>query len=434
MHAGWTSPFIPKLLSSKDYPFHITSEEASYIAIFGPIGDLFGAILSMLLVDRMGRKNTLVILGTPMLFSSLLIYFSYLSPVLLYIARFCGGISFGTVSTIITMYTSEISRPAIRGKLGVILMLLYTPGTMAVNVIGKYFSMYETAIFSALVTILFLCTFSLMPETPYYLLMKGKTRMAEKSLCFFRRTQNVEEELKKLILVVQRQLSESRRFQDIFLIDYNRKAFILMMFGRIFQQTCGAMAFLMYAQYLLAESSDFIQPQFAVVVIYFVQTCVTPLSGYSSDRYGRIPLLMFSCAGCSLCLLMLGGYFSLKDFQSLSLPISCPVFILGFFYIAYQIGLGSLMLVMLGELFSASIKPKAIALVNIMYALAVIITTKIYQVTTDYWHPSIAPYFFALCTISAAFSINKYFPETKGKSLEEIQFELKGNKKTATHN
>ncbi|KAK9876086.1 hypothetical protein WA026_011194 [Henosepilachna vigintioctopunctata] len=362
IHAGWTSPYIPKLLNSEDYPFKISNEAASYIAIFGPIGDVFGAVLSMVLVDRIGRRNSLIILGTPMLFSSLLIYFSYLSPAFLYIARLCGGISFGTVSSIITMYNSEISRPSIRGKSGVIVVFLYTPGVIVVNVFGNYFTMYEMAIFSAAVSVFFLYTFLQIPETPYYLLMKGKLEAAEKSLRFFRRIQNVEEELQILILVVQRQLSESRKFKDIFVIEHNRRALSLMFFGRIIQQMTGGMAFLMYAQYLLAESSDFMQPQFAVLVISLLQTFVTPFCGYCADRFGRVPLLTFPTAACSVCLILLGVYFSLKDYPNLSLPVFCPVLFLGLFFINYQFGLCSILSIVLGELFSTLLNQKPFVL------------------------------------------------------------------------
>ncbi|KAK9876089.1 hypothetical protein WA026_011196 [Henosepilachna vigintioctopunctata] len=409
MYAGWTSPFIPKLLRGEDYPFKITNEVASYIAVFGPVGEVFGELLAMLLVDKLGRRMTLLALGTTMLFSSIFIYFSFMSPILLFLARFCGGISLGSVLCVNPIYISEISRPQIRGKLGVMMAFLYSAGTASINMIGNYYM-----------------AFSLMPESPYFLLMKKDVQAAAKSLNFFRMSQNVDKELTTLNLAVLRQLGESKRYKDIFVVKSNRKALLLMSFGRMTQILTGSTAFIMYAQNLLADSKNFVEPQFAVIVIYFVQACLTPFTGYFCDKWGRVPLLVSSSAVCSLCLISLGGYFVLKDFEDLRLPISCPVFILGFFYMSYQLGLGSVIDVLAGELFSTSIKSRAICFASMFFSVAIIISTKFYQISTDYWHPSVAPFVFAIFAILGAICIRKYFPETKGKSLEEIQQELKG--------
>ncbi|KAL3271131.1 hypothetical protein HHI36_021628 [Cryptolaemus montrouzieri] len=190
-HTGWTSPFIPKL-QSDDYPFEVTNEAASYIAIAGPIGDIFGEIISTLIVDRIGRKATILMTGIPILTSNILIYFSYMSPILIYTARFLGGISMGSVMSISTMYIAEISRPAIRGKLGVFSAFSFIAGLITVNLLGNYLDMHQTALIFATVIVVFFVAYSGVPETPYYLIMKGKLEKAECSLHFLRRTKNVE--------------------------------------------------------------------------------------------------------------------------------------------------------------------------------------------------------------------------------------------------
>ncbi|KAK9886739.1 hypothetical protein WA026_018394 [Henosepilachna vigintioctopunctata] len=432
VHTGWTSPYIPKLVKSEDYPFDISDEAASYIAIFGPIGDVFGEIASMLIVDRIGRKNTLLVLGTPMLASSLLIYFSNTSPSFIYIARFLGGITVGTIMSIFTMYTSEVARPSIRGKLGVIGVFVFIAGIITVNIVGKYLNFYQSSLIFIVIAVCFFISFYFMPESPYYLLMKNKHREAEKSLKFFRRTEVIEEELISLVKVIERQLSEKGNFRDLFSIDSNRKAVLLMVFGRILQQITGATAFTMYAQDLLSDSKDFIEPQFAVMVIFSIQTVIVLISGRLSDKFGRVPLIIISTASTSSTLFLFGVYFTLRDYTSVGLPTWIPFFLLLLFFIFFLIGIGSLLGVMLGEYFSASIKSKAICVSNITYSITVIFTTKLYQVCNDYIHISVSFYFFAVCTLIGTLFIRSCYPETKGKTLEEIQMELKHSNQNGT--
>ncbi|KAK9876085.1 hypothetical protein WA026_011193 [Henosepilachna vigintioctopunctata] len=425
VHQAWTSPYIPKLLQSNEYPFEITNEAASYIAIFGPVGDIVGSLLSMLLVDRLGRKNTLVVLGISILISSILLYFSYLSSVFIYVARFFGGVSSGTLMSIMPVYTSEISRPSIRGKVGTISVFSYTFGAIAVNLLGNYLTIYESALIFGIVNITFLLTFVQMPESPYYLLMKGNIVETEESLSFLRRTKDVKEELTILMEDVKRQLSERGHFKDLFIIDSNRKALFLIILGRIFQQFTGGTAFMMYAQNLLEDSRYIIEPHIAVIILTFIQAWLGLIAGRVSDRFGRIPPMFYSCIVCSLILGLLGIYYVLRDFSDVSVPGSSVFVLVGFHYAAFQTGVGSLIALVMGEIFSTSIKSKAICIANLFLSMTVILTAKFYQISSDYLHISVCFFSFAIITLIGAFFM-KFLPETNGKTLEEIQMVLKG--------
>ncbi|XP_045467192.1 facilitated trehalose transporter Tret1-like [Harmonia axyridis] len=428
VHQGWTSPSIPKL-QSPEYPFEISNEEASYITMFASLGDIFGEILCSIFVDRIGRKKTMLYSGFPILFSFIFIYFSYYTPVVLYIARLLGGICFGVIMSISPIYTSEISRPRIRGKLGVLGACSFIFGLVAVNLVGTYLNIQETALIFAIIAMVFLFTFSLMPETPYYLLMINKVQEAEKSLVFFRRSTNVKSELQSLTDDVERQMSERGEFKDLILNETNRKALILMIFARIFQQMTGATVFAMYTQHLLSSMDEVFQPHIAILSIYTLQAFVVLLSGNLSDKFGRVPLMVCSAASCFITLMLQGGYFTIRDFTNLGLPLWTPALLLAVYYFLFQIGLGSLLNIMLGEMFSASIKPKAICVVNMTLSLTIMFTAKLYQVCSDYLHISVCFYIFAASSFISVFFFKFFFLETKGKTLEEIQMELKGVKK-----
>lgn len=423
VHIGWTSPSLAKL-QSEDYPFEISNEEASYMAILGPLGDIVGEISYTFFADKIGRRNTLLFSGLPMISAWCFIYLSFLSPILIYIARFLGGICMGICISVTPMYTAEISRPKIRGKLGVLSVTAFASGIIAVNLIGKFLSIHQSALIFMSVVIVFLTTFPLMPKSPYYLLMKNQKEAAARSLRFFRRTSNVSKEVLSLTSDVQRQLSETGSYKDIFTIETNRKAVTMMILARVIQQLTGATALTMYGQHLLQDSSEIIEPQFAITIITICQVVCSVLCGTISDRFGRVPLLVYSTGVSAVNLLLMGIYFTLKDYTDLTPPVVTPILVFGIYFVFFQIGIGSLLNVLLGEMFSASVKPKAICLANITYSLVVLFTTKFYQISYDYLHISVFFYSFAICTFFGAIYFKMRFIETKGKGLEQIQMEL----------
>lgn len=267
-----------------------------------------------------------------------------------------------------------------------------------------------------------------MPETPYYLLMKNNRSAAEKSLQFLRQRKNVEQELESLQNDVDRQLSESGTFMDLWRIPSNRKACIIVIGLRTFQQFSGISAFTLYTQKLFKEAVDTISPSLSANIFSLIQLILTFFSSILVDITGRKPLLIFSCVSCFFVLTIEAVYFILRDFTSIEvsslwwLPLGGMIL----YIIVFSIGLGSIVNLMIGELFNQSVKAKAMCLVNIYFAIAMSVTTKFFQFMTDLNGLSVPILVFGgSCGLGALFC---YYivPETKGRTLEEIQQLLKG--------
>lgn len=421
---------MPKLISA-DYPYHITKEEASYITIIAPIGDVIGSLLATTVLDVIGRKKTILYSGVPQFLSFGLIALSNFSPILLYIARLIGGIAEGVFFVCVPIYIGEVAQPQVRGVLGTLFTAVLILGIVVVNIVGYYLSINQTALVFLPFPLLFMLSFAQMPETPYFSLMQNRTNEAEKSLRFLRRKQNVENELASLTKDVNRQMSERGSYVDLFKIKSNRKACIAMAGMRIVQQFAGISTFTFYYQLLFREATDSIPPHFGSILMSSLQTIFTWLASFFIDKSGRKPLLIFSCTGVSLVLILQGVFFSLRDFAGVDvfsvkyLPLVGMVV-----YIAvFAVGLGSVVNLMLGELFSASIKAKALGLMNIVFGVTMFISTKFYQYTTDTVGIAVPMYTFGICAGLGTFFCWLCVPETKGKTLEEIQQELKGNKR-----
>ncbi|KAJ3651072.1 hypothetical protein Zmor_017133 [Zophobas morio] len=428
IHFAWPSPSLPRLLS-EEYPFNITTEEASYITIIGPFGDIFGDILSAWIVDLVGRKITILLISVPQLLSFTCIYLSSFSKILLYVARFSGGVAEGACFTILPIYICEISEPKIRGLLGASFSLIMMFGIFTVNVVGSYTSLCTTALVSLAFVLLFIVTFLPQPESPYYLLMKNKPEEARRSLKKLRHRETVDEELATLTKDVRRQMSERGTFKDLVAIKSNKMASIVMVILRILQQYSGFGSFSFYAQLLFKEATDAIPQHLAAILMITIQATVTTIPTFIVDIVGRKPLIMTSIGGCCVTLFFNGVFFILRDsgVVDVSHLTVLPLVGLLVFIVFFATGLGSVVNLVSGELFPATIKAKALCVMNVVFAVSMLTSTKFYQYTADNYSLAIPFMVFGVFQFVGFILCWRFVPETRNKTLEQIQQELKGN-------
>ncbi|XP_044260409.1 facilitated trehalose transporter Tret1-like [Tribolium madens] len=430
IHTGWPAPSLPQLLSDA-YPHEITNDEASYITITGHLGNIFGGFLGNLLLDKIGRKKTILLIALPQTLSFLLIIASYEVMELLYVGRFIGGVAEGATFSFMPVYIAEVAQPEIRGSLGVFMSVMCVFGMLLVNLIGSYLSIKQSAEIFLVFPVLFLVVFYKMPESPYFLLMKNRKIEAESVLKFLRRKNSVSDELAKLTSDVNRQMSESGTFRDIFTIESNRKALILVVVLRTFQQFTGVSAFSLYIQILLNEATQVLAPHVGASILLLIQVSMSVLSSFFVDKWGRKPLLIFSSISCFITLTSQTIFFAFKEYSNVDVSVIdwFPLVMMILFMVSFFSGLGVIVNIFTSEMFSASVKSKTICLTNGVFAFGMLATTKFYQTTADNFGLTVPFATFAILTLFGIVFEYFWLPETKGKTLEEIQQELKKNMK-----
>lgn len=426
LHFGWPSPSIPKLLD-KDLQFEVSSDEISYITAIAPFGYIIGSPICAILLDLIGRKKTLLLLAIPQILAWILIATSTCVPMLC-LARLISGIAEGSIFTTLPVYLCEVSEPKIRGILGTTLTVGMIFGIVLINCYGSYLPITTTAYISIAIPLLFVLTFTWMPESPYFYLVKGQIKNARKSLQSLRRMHDVEEELNKLIADVQRQLSEPGSLKDIFTIKSNLTAFFVVMGLRTLQQFSGVSSFSMYTQVIFQQAGGGISPAESSIIYSITQFSITFCGSLLIDRFGRKPMIIASSAGSAVFLFIEGLYFYFHQCHyNLSYFNWVPITGMMMYIIVNSVGIAVGPNLVMGELFSASIKAKALGIMNIYFALCLSCSVKLFHYL-DYNYGMHVPFFFFgfSCVLGVIFS---YFciPETKGKSLEEIQQILKGN-------
>ncbi|XP_076263708.1 facilitated trehalose transporter Tret1-like isoform X2 [Rhynchophorus ferrugineus] len=427
MQYGWPTTALPKLLGNETY-IHISDDQGSWLVVITLTGSCVGALLVGTTVDYIGRKRTIILTSLPFFFSWILTALTK-SVVILYIARFIAGIADGLIFTPVSMYIAEMSNPKIRGRLASAVVSFWIFGTLLENISGIYLSIKTAALLSSILPILAALTMWCFPESPYYLLMKGRRDDAREALIKFQRTPDVEDELRRLSEAVKEQSQNGGKFLDLFTVKSNRKAALIMVILRGAQQFSGVTAIMFYAQQIFIEAESTISSELSTILYFSVKLLISIFCSGVVDRTGRRPLLFISLIGASTALFVEGTFFYVKLRTDIDTkPFSfVPVVGLISYVVIFSLGMQSIPLIILGELFPTNVKAFAMSSSDIYFNIVASIATKFFQIMKDSYGMFVPFYTFGCICLSSFVLIYLMVPETKGKTLEDIQSNLKQN-------
>ncbi|XP_031787825.1 facilitated trehalose transporter Tret1-2 homolog isoform X1 [Nasonia vitripennis] len=415
-----------------EYKISMTKDEFSWITSLVTLGAAAICVPIGILSDLIGRKTAMLILVVPFTVGWLLIVFAN-SLGMFYIGRFITGVSGGAFCVTAPMYTAEIAENSIRGTLGSYFQLMLTVGILVSYVLGPMVSMFQLSLISTVIPVIFFCVFFFMPETPIYYLKKGNLDAARASMVRLRGPHyNVEPEIQ----AQQEILDEAKRNSVSFFEAIQGKAAIkglIIGFGLMFfQQLSGVNAIIFYASTIFGKADKSIPPTTATIIVGVIQVVAVFLSTLVVDRLGRRILLLVSIVAMFITTLILGVYFYLQivvnaDVSNIGwLPLLC----ICTFIFLFSMGFGPIPWMMMGEIFSSTVKGIAGSSACLFNWLMAFVVTRYYVplensagAYTCFW------IFSVVCAVGTLF-IFFVVPETKGKTLEEIQYELGGEAPT----
>lgn len=427
MTVGWTSPMIPYFLSEKSH-IKMTKHEAEWLETWLLIGAVVGIVPTIYSVNRKGRKISLLLASFALLVSWVII--ALVDKVeYIYVARFISGMGGDMAFVAAPMYIAEIADQRIRGFLSSVIYLMMLTGVLIIYIMGPYLPFYFPSLLGSVLLSIELIVFSMLPETPYYLVSKDKYKQANRSLQKFRCTDNVAAEIKEISTTIDRQMAEEGRLQDIILIKSNRRAMLIMTVLNAAQQLSSINVILMNMHTILeAAGSIYMESSSAAILFAALMLSAATTASLFIDKFGRKKLLIISSILTGICLLSLAVYFNLQylsyDVSSISwIPIA-SVMVYAF---VFKFGLGMVPIVITAEIFAPKIKAMGMAFADAIYVLAAICSLQIYQILLSSVGMHVPFYVFSACSFSTNVFIFFIIPETKGRSLEEIQMILQGN-------
>lgn len=432
---GVISGAIPFL--QKD--FAVDSGTIEFITTAGLVGAIFGAFFGGNITDRFGRRFILMASGVIFAVGALWSGFAS-SPVSLIFARLFLGLAIGTASFAVPLYIAEISPVKVRGTLVSLFQLMITIGILV-----SYFSdflfandanpscwrpMFYVGVIPALIL---LVGMFFMPESPRWLFSKGR---GDEALGILRRTEG--DAAESVAGTIREELDKDSRdragWKDLLRKEW--KFPLLIAVGIMFiQQFVGINTVIYYSPkiFRMAGFSGSVSAIGASIGVGVINVIATVLSVYFVDRIGRRKLFFLGMVGMVLSLSLLAGSF-LMDFGSAGkfVTVGCTLLYVTF----YAISVGPLGWLIISEIFpqrlrglGSSIGSLSVWVFNSIvtftfFKIANLLSVSGTEITVDgeiMANPAGSFLFYALIALLGIVWGIFFMPETKGRSLENIE-------------
>lgn len=432
---AWPSPVLI-MMKEKQAPLALELPEVTWMVSLLFVGHISSPVPSGYLMDWFGRKKASLWLGT-LPFASWLFILYAKSAVHLYIARFLAGLWIGAISTIIPLYVGEVAGPKIRGSLNTLNNLFLNFGVMYVYIIGPFVSYSALAIWCQVLTVVFICMFAFMPESPYHLIKNKQSEDAFKVLSWLRKgdtREYIELEINRIEESLEERKNQKGTLKDIFCDIANRKALTISVVYAILKRTAGSGVMEAYTSVTLPERTfGVLSPNICVIIIGVVSLISCIFSTGLAIKYRRRTLLTISCIGCAVTTAAICIWFYLNYFSSISVTAFSDIIFLSIavYYTLYNIGLGPIGTSIKGELFATNVKALSSSLTTLVAAFTGFCLNKFYLIIDSSMGMYVNYLVFCLSSILAIIFTWTYVPDTHNKTLEEVQEILRGkaNKK-----
>jgi len=409
--------------------FHLSSEGQSWIVGSLLLGAVIGALVSGKLADSLSRKWTKFLAGCVFTGAAL---WSALSADLssLIASRAILGLAVGASSFVAPMYIAEQSPRQLRGGMTALnqfagitlgILLAYIASFALVDVSNNWRWMLGL---EALPGIMLAVAMAFVPHTPRWLVQQSRQEEATHVLRRTRPGVDPRDEVSEIEQVTQSQGA----FQLRQLLSSRMRMLLLAGVGlAVFQQVLGINTVIYFGTTILhftgLNLSTSVSEAVFIGVVNFVFAGVAVLL---IDKVGRKPLLVLSAVGCTLTLIVLGIYFYQgSSFQHANANIALGA-LLG--YLAFfEIGLGPVFWVMIAEIYPLRSRPKAMAVATMFNWGFNFLVSYYFLQMTDLLGKSGTFWLYAGLGVCATVFFLRFVPETRGRSLEEIERQLTGH-------
>lgn len=415
---GYTSPTQDSMMASLE----LTATQFSWFGSFSNLGAMVGAVVSGQLAEYLGRKGSLVCAAIPNIAGWLAISFAQGAPTL-YVGRLLVGFGVGVISFTVPIYIAEISPKNLRGLLGTVNQFSVTIGILVAYLLGAVLPWRTLAMIGVLPCSLLLIGLFFIPESPRWLAKSGHNDALKASLISLRgRNCDISRELYEIEDGLEAlQAQGNVKLEDLLKKQYLRP--LIVGVGLLcFQQFVGVNALLFYASSIF-ESAGVSAGSLASLALAGLQVVMTGVSAILVDKAGRRLLLMLSSGGmCVTCLMVGLSYYlqahggdSIQVFVGMMSLVSLLVYI-----ICFSLGLGPIPWIMMSEVFPSNVKGRAGSLATVVNWLSGWVVTVSFNSMLDWSAAGSFGIFGLICATTLVF-VALRVPETKGKTLEEIQ-------------
>ena len=421
---GYDTAVIAGAIGYLQVKFELSPMLTGWAASSAIWGCVFGALFSGALSDKYGRKKVLLLSG-------LLFTLSALGSAVpdnltqFVMARFIGGLGVGSASMLSPLYISEIAPAKIRGMLVTLYQLAIVFGINIIYIVNYLIANTHDQVWNVqlgwrymlgsegIPAILFFILLFFVPESPRWLVKENRSDEALKILNKINRPEETHRILKEIKEAVN---EEKGSFLDLFKPGI-RKAMVVGSVLALFSQVTGINAIIYYAPEIFKQVGFGSESAlFQTMIIGFVNMLFTLVAIRFIDYWGRRTLLIWGISGMVSCLLGMGMFFYF-EITSGSLLL---LFILGFIA-SFASSLGPIPWVLISEIFPTKTRGTAMSFSIVILWLGVVLITQFFPVLLSLFGGAFTFWIFMINALILLIFTLIFIPETKQKTLEEIQ-------------
>ncbi|XP_055126452.1 solute carrier family 2, facilitated glucose transporter member 6 isoform X3 [Symphalangus syndactylus] len=376
----YTSPVIPALEHSLDPDLHLTKSQASWFGSVFTLGAAAGGLSAMILNDLLGRKLSIMFSAVPSAAGYALMAGAHGLWMLL-LGRTLTGFAGGLTAACIPVYVSEIAPPGVRGALGATPQLMAVFGSLSLYALGLLLPWRWLAVAGEAPVLVMILLLSFMPNSPRFLLSRGRDEEALRALAWLRGTDaDVHWEFEQIQDNVRRQSSRVSWAEARAPHVCRPIAVALLM--RLLQQLTGITPILVYLQSIFDSTAVLLPPKDDAAIVGAVRLLSVLIAALTMDLAGRKVLLFVS---------------------------------------GYAMGWGPITWLLMSEVLPLRARGVASGLCVLASWLTAFVLTKSFLPVVSTFGLQVPFFFFAaICLVSLVFT-GCCVPETKGRSLEQIE-------------
>jgi len=436
---GYDTAVISGTIAQVTQLFQLDTLQQGWYVGCALVGSIVGVLFAGILSDKLGRKLTMVV--SAVLFSTSALGCALCTDFTqLVIYRIIGGVGIGVVSIVSPLYISEVSVAQYRGRLVSLYQLAVTVGFLGAYLVnyqllawaesGTQLSVdwlnkvFITEVWRGMLgmetlpAILFFIIIFFIPESPRWLIVRGKESKAVNILDkIYNSITEAKSQLKETKSVLT---SETKSEWSLLMKPGIFKAVIIGVCIAILGQFMGVNAVLYYGPSIFENAGlSGGDSLFYQVLVGLVNTLTTVLALVIIDKVGRKKLVYYGVSGMVVSLILIGLYFLFGEVLNVS-SLFLLIFFL-FYVFCCAVSICAVVFVLLSEMYPTKVRGLAMSIAG----FALWIGTYLIGQLTPWMLQNLTPagtfFLFALMCVPYMLIVWKLVPETTGKSLEEIE-------------
>ena len=427
---GYDTAVISGTVQALRTHFQLSSLDVGWVVGSALLGCVAGVLIVGRLTDWLGRWRMFLVSALLFLVSALWCYFANSAGELV-VARIVGGLGVGFASLLVPIYIAEISPPNIRGALVSLHQLGIVTGMNLAYLVNAWIGRGGNEVWLAdhgwrlmlaacgVPAIVFLVLMCLMPESPRWLIKRGRDDDALRVLRRLHDESSAQAEVQEIRAAV---VQEQGKIRELFRPRV-RNVMLMAMTLALFQAITGINVIMYYAPSIYASVGVGTSSALAQQVINGLALIAGTVSSmFVVDRLGRRPIMLMAITVMGLSLAMVGVFFGNAGSSGLGWGmVLCTLL----YIYAFNFGMGGIYWVMISEIFPTRVRGAASSLSVVFLWGGNYLVLLVFPTMLDALKGHVFYVFAGICALCLAFMC--YFvPETKGKTLERIEGELFG--------